>query len=467
MNGRGQLIGWISGLLFGCAHALCAQDSTATWYLRSVEFVGNKKTKESILRRELVVDAPARLDSVQCLAQLERSRQNLMNLSLFNFVEPRITRHADTVDVVFQLTERWYIWPSPVFEYVDPNFNTWWETRDFTRTNIGLLLTQYNSRGRNEVLRLRAKIGYNKQVGLSYSFPYINKAKTLGLTLYADYVENYQVNTGSAENKRIFYTRVGEVVRREHSVSTRLQYRPKLNGTHYFFTKWIKGAIQDSLASVFADYFGQGRSTRSFVELGYSYVYDKTDYRAYPLKGIHFTGSVFKPDIYLDRGSKSSVWQAYAQWRQYLPVGKKTYFAYSAALKATRFNDLPYSLQRGLGYADYVRGYEYYIFDAQQYAILKTSTKIRLLDQWEIKLPFIRNTKFNRLFVASYANANFDVGYAADRLYAQQNPLSNNLLLGGGLGLDVISFYDFVIRVEYSFNRIGQQGFFMHFSRPI
>jgi hypothetical protein len=32
----------------------------------------------------------------------------------------------------------------------------------------------------------------------------------------------------------------------------------------------------------------------------------------------------------------------------------------------------------------------------------------------------------------------------------------------GGIGLDVISIYDIVIRFEYSFNHIRERGLFVH-----
>jgi hypothetical protein len=36
------------------------------------------------------------------------------------------------------------------------------------------------------------------------------------------------------------------------------------------------------------------------------------------------------------------------------------------------------------------------------------------------------------------------------------------LIYSGGVGLDIISIYDIVLRVEYSFNQKGQNGLFIH-----
>jgi hypothetical protein len=35
-------------------------------------------------------------------------------------------------------------------------------------------------------------------------------------------------------------------------------------------------------------------------------------------------------------------------------------------------------------------------------------------------------------------------------------------MYSGGVGLDIISIYDIVIRLEYSFNHLRESGFFVH-----
>lgn len=435
--------------------------------LGTLNFTGTKITKHQILQREMTVQTGVRYESKYLMEQLQRSRQNMMNMALFNFVDLNTSVAADTVYVEYHCTERWYLWPSPIFEYVDPNLNTWLKTKDISRTSYGFLVTQYNFRGRNETIRLRLKFGYNRQYSLSYEIPYIDKHRKLGLAFYGAYYQNYQVNTATEDNKRIFYTIPGGVAREESSVSARLQFRPKTFDRHFLVAKMNQIHIQDSLRRAFPDYLGDSISHRKFLEFVYTYSYDKRDYSAYPLKGIYYTFSVSKPDINLGKGVSPNLWQFYAQVKKYYTIKKGYYFAYSLSGKATAYKQLPYYFQRGLGYSDFVRGYEYYIFDAQHYAILKSSFKIRLLEPTEFHIPFIRNKKYSRIFFAGYLNFNADMGYAADRLYADKNPLSNKLLMGGGTGLDLISFYDVVMRVEYSVNRKGESGFFFHFARPI
>ena len=47
------------------------------------------------------------------------------------------------------------------------------------------------------------------------------------------------------------------------------------------------------------------------------------------------------------------------------------------------------------------------------------------------------------------------------------NALSNRLLWGGGIGLDIVLYYDKVIQIEYSFNDLMENGYFLHLNLNI
>jgi hypothetical protein len=54
-----------------------------------------------------------------------------------------------------------------------------------------------------------------------------------------------------------------------------------------------------------------------------------------------------------------------------------------------------------------------------------------------------------------------DFGYAHNPVNPE-NSLTNRMLYTAGGGIDIVSFYDFVLRVDYSFNQLGQNGLFLH-----
>ena len=46
------------------------------------------------------------------------------------------------------------------------------------------------------------------------------------------------------------------------------------------------------------------------------------------------------------------------------------------------------------------------------------------------------------------------------------NPLNNEFLMSQGFSIDIVSYYDKLIRLEFSHNHLDEIGFFIHFSNP-
>jgi len=125
-------------------------------------------------------------------------------------------------------------------------------------------------------------------------------------------------------------------------------------------------------------------------------------------------------------------------------------------------------MERGLGYGnDYVRSYEYYVVSGQSFALLKTNLKFELVPTKVKKFNFIPAKKFNKLYYSIYLNLLGDAAYVFDKHAMPDNKLSNTALMGTGLGLDFVTYYDKVFRFEYSINKMGECGFFIHFVSPI
>jgi len=125
---------------------------------------GNEVTHESIILRELVFSIGDTIEKMKLLPALQRSKDNLLNLALFNFVNLNI-KHLDNnrIDVIIDVTERWYIWPVPILEYADRNFSTFIQNKDWEKINYGVWLKWSNFRGRNELFTGKVRLGYVKE----------------------------------------------------------------------------------------------------------------------------------------------------------------------------------------------------------------------------------------------------------------------------------------------------------------
>jgi len=54
-----------------------------------------------------------------------------------------------------------------------------------------------------------------------------------------------------------------------------------------------------------------------------------------------------------------------------------------------------------------------------------------------------------------------DLGWAHLPNPSPLNSLNNTLLRTWGFGMDIVSIYDFVFKIEYSFNQLGKQGLYL------
>ena len=126
--------------------------------ISSITINGNKITKEDIVLREIVVNKNSTFSATDLEQKIKESKENLINLKLFNFVKISYKLIGDKAEITIDVTERWYFWPYPVFEISERNFNTWWQEfkatnySDFSRLNYGIFFNWENFRGRNELL---------------------------------------------------------------------------------------------------------------------------------------------------------------------------------------------------------------------------------------------------------------------------------------------------------------------------
>ncbi|HAE30284.1 MAG TPA: hypothetical protein DCF89_04140, partial [Flavobacteriales bacterium] len=153
--------------------------------------------------------------------------------------------------------------------------------------------------------------------------------------------------------------------------------------------------------------------------------------------------------------------------RKFMHIHKRFYGAIGIAGKTTLQADIPYFLQRGLGYEHQIRGYEYYVLDGNHYGIGKSNIKAELIPKKTHVMSKIKNQRFNKLYFALYANLFADVGYVINNFSGSVNSYCNQWLYSCGAGLDFLTYYDTVIRLEFSFNKQKESGFFLHFTQPI
>lgn len=159
--------------------ALAQQQSYPT--IVAIDYSGNAVTRPDVLQRELVIRTGDPADP----AQIERSRQGLLDLGLFQSVEAEQQTVDGGVRVVFSVRERYYLLPTPRFD-----------AKSDGRYTYGAQLIWNNVGGRNHTLRVYAErenaeregVGTETQYAARYYAPFVFDSK-YNLTVNSSYTE--------------------------------------------------------------------------------------------------------------------------------------------------------------------------------------------------------------------------------------------------------------------------------------
>ncbi|MCW3088155.1 MAG: hypothetical protein JWQ78_1541, partial [Sediminibacterium sp.] len=116
--------------------------------------------------------------------------------------------------------------------------------------------------------------------------------------------------------------------------------------------------------------------------------------------------------------------------------------------------------QRLFGYGYFqMRGLEYNVVDGVAGASLKTTLHKEVFS-FILRNPFPSKTH-DRIPIRFFLKTYTDLGYSYAPNPRASNTLNNTLLRTWGLGMDIVSIYDFVFKIEYSFNQLGRDGLYL------
>lgn len=441
--------------------------SQKTIIIRNIILIGNYTTQNNIITREITFAFLDTLVEAKLYKKIHFSQQNLMNTGLFNFVDFRkLDIDSTHIDIYVMLTERWYFWPIPLFEIADRNFNIWWKTKDYNHLNYGTYLIKYNFRGRRETLQAKLQFGFSQQFSLQYDLPYLNKKQTIGMGFVSYLTRNHEIYYGSENNKLLFYRDDKNFVRKDFQLRYNFSYRPNIYNWHKVEIRYYNANIQDTITKIATRYFTNNTSKTEIITAAYSFDRDRRDYKPYALKGYRFTVDVSKIGLNLLKNENSNYSKIEVTAEKHQPITKKINYSIYGKAKWTSTNNIPYYLQRGLGFLDVVRGYDYYVIDGQQFALFKNGFKYELFSNKKVELGAFKNDRFRKAFYAFYLDVFADAGFVKDNLYQQKNKLANKWLYGYGAGIHFITIYDIVLRLEVARNANKETGFYINVGAP-
>lgn len=437
--------------------------------INRVFIIGNRLTRDPIIMRELSLKPGDLIFNLDLPGILDLDKKKLFNTRLFNTVEIRTMELQDNkVDLLIDLNERWYTFPSPIFELSDRNFNEWWQNynHDFKRVNYGLRLYQFNMRGRNETLRFIAQFGYLRRFDLMYRFPYIDKKQKHGLTLDLGFHETKNLAYKTDDHKYVF-AESDQILRNERRAGVTYTYRNSFYQTHSFNVSYRDIHVSPVVIDSNANYMNGELLTQTYPSLSYQFNSDHRDIAAYPLNGNQLLFYLGHNGLGISEDLNN--FETSLLYSKYFSLKKGFYLSNNFVAYYSDPDNIAYINYGVLGERkQFVRGYELYIIEGPWYFLNKTTFK---------KLIFNRNyhwammpvRQFRHIPFSIYLKTYADLGYVRNYPYYEAHELntrlSDKMLFGTGFGLDVVGFYDIVLRFEYSFNAEGEQGFFFHVKR--
>lgn len=445
---------------------MLADTAVAKIFISDIQIEGNIKTKDEVILRQLTFVKGDSISTQFLMEELKRSQQNLVNLGLFSIASVNIGLwEGNQVEIKISVKERWFTYPGLTLDLADRNFNTWYDDHhhDWNRIQYGMRFYQYNVRGRNESLKLIALLGYSKRFEAGYNIPFFDKKQQLGCKFNLVYTEDKMVNYITSGNKEMVYQNFDNVSKKNFSTQLDFFRKPGFNYSQRLGFDFVSNQISDTIAQLNPDYYLNGNTTQKYLAIRFTYIADFRDMKYYPLKGNYLEWFISKQGLGLF--DEVNILTTTLTFNQYYPLAKNWYVAFGTRLKYSWPSHQPYNIQRGLGYqSDYVSGYELYIIDGQQFAIQKANVKFHML-QFQVKTND-KNifTKGAPIPIGFFLRGFIDGGYVVDEYELPTNFLANQTLLGYGLAFDLVTFYDSSIRFEYSFNRQGENGLYLHMS---
>ena len=446
----------LSADLVDYSKLLLSADSTTQFKIGSIKLSGNKRTKSYIVFREIPFKEGNYFFPKALTKQLELAKDQIMNTTLFIDVTVYVSNLVSgVVTINVDVKERWYLFPLPYFKLVDRNFNQWWsdQSGNLERVNYGLKFFHNNVSGRNDKLNIDLVNGYNQQVVFGYNQPFADKSLKHGFSVNFIYSRQREMNYNTLDNKQAFI-KLPEFIREFQRSSFTYSYRPDSKYRFSARIGYTRDNVNDTILKLNPEYFPTANSSLNFFDAAASLQYYAVDYIPFPKKGFMYEVNLYNRGF----SSKMNMLSLSVEATNAIKLSKN-WFIQLHNVGVVRMNDDQPYYNRGLmGYGDfYLRGMESYVVDGTA-GFISNTTLYRKLFTYVFRPPFIKTKTHDKIPFTFYLKAFGDMGYTYNK---QQNIKSytNSFLPTTGIGLDIVSIYDFVFRIEYSFNQYGDKGF--------
>lgn len=431
-------------------------DSLETLVVKQVEVIGNKKTKESIIIREMTFAVGDALNEEELAEKLERSRKNIFNTNLFIWVKADFDQDNCEANIIIEVKERLYLLPLPMFFLADRSFNEWWYNRnhDLKRVTYGVLLNHSNLTGNADVLKIKAYGGFVPYFELSYNRPYIDKRQRMGLRSGVFYSTQKSFAYRTWDDKLDF---VETDIRTQENKGAFVEYnlRNALYHSHKVYLGYTESKLLGDAVDLNPNYFGTAVDFLPYFTLRYNYRFEQVNNVQYPLDGQVMKATA----LHYGLGLSDHVHQLsfILEYQKYSHLGGDFYGNLNLKGQVSFPKEQLYPFVSALGTKrSFVRGYELNVIDGQHYGLLQTNLKYEVFNTQVDFSKFFKIKQLSEVPLALYSIVYADIGYVKNYFPEFSNStLSNKVIYGGGVGFDLVTFYSTTAKINLSVNQFG------------
>jgi outer membrane protein assembly factor BamA len=440
-----------------------AVDTLQPLIVSKINLLGNRRTKDYIILREMRLKAGDTLTYAALQQKIKESKALVYNTNMFTTVEmDYAAEDATHVQINVMLLERWYIYPIPQFAWIDRNFNEWYNTynADFTRTYYGIKFSHFNLTGRSDQLNFTVLNGFSRSLLLHYNLPLSNRKMTTGFSFGAGFNETKLFPYKTDSSNRLLQYRGSNYDKSTFNIYGTYRIRKGFYDRHAITFQYNSIQIIDSILTPKYNpgYLNANNNSVEYPDLMYSWQHVNVDNINYPLHGVIWSALLHKRGWGWKGGMNMLSFEG--NYNRYLLLPANLYLRLQGTAKIRMPFQLSYINRRMMGYGDfYLRGLEYYVVDGAAAGITKVTFAKKLI-AFRIPVPFrIKQLPF--IPFSFYAKTYGDAGYC-HTLPEYAARLNNRMLYTTGAGLDLLSIYDSRLSIEYSLNQLGEKGLFLH-----
>lgn len=396
--------------------------------ISGIKIFGNNTTQEHIIFREMTL----KFGDTLTRQALERDRNNIYNLGLFNKVDIADSVNNDTAELIVTVTERFYFIPFPIVGM---------KYRDISKIYYGAGVMHLNFRGENEKLFTALCFGYDRWFMLSYNDPKFNDDDFfIGASLTLQDVHSLSKSSVEYVNKNIFL---------KGTIGKRFGIYQTLSSTLGYEIWQVSDPLLNRTVSA------TGRD--AFLTASVLYRYDTRDNREYTTDGTLVS-------LYLGKNgfgeSKIDLTGFSYDLRQFFGFNNGNSFGLRNAASFTWGGVIPPYRHVFFGYDERIRGYFRKVVEEENRILASAELRLPILLPHYLEMKWLKIPQFQKLRYGIYFGIFADAGKA----WSRNQKLSEQPLYSGfGAGFQFLLPYGFTIRTEAAVNNLGITEYFVDF----